>query len=315
VTPIIGYCDDTECVETDEFKKNLIFTPVLIDLEKEYTGNSLTCAIEERMRTQLTIDYSNNRWRNNIQCRRGLNQDLGFTNEIRKYFQGVELEFYEESTTNLGVVRNTLVSHFLNRTAPNTYTGTGITYSIDVPTEKITLSFDFRNRNENQIPAINTFVNGNPYLPVLGNQYWGGKKIFIKWSLIFYYFDWPQPFMDRLNIMQDITVRDYAGTVSIVPQGGNSFYCTEQPFCFEASIILANPQNYYLVNTSEIKQSGGNITESENFVPKKLAQQTSSIFSSQQADYTGGDAVFCINPSTFFINQTYKFAAMAKKKQ
>lgn len=309
-TTVLPYCL-TPCPGTILDPVGLVFTGSITDLHDEYLGNDLTCVIEERLRSKLIIDFSDNRWKNNLDCRvNELGNETLQSNDIRKYLTRVDLEMYETYTGLGGTVKNVVEQKILQRTAPNTYTSTGITHSFDMTAETLTVYYDFRNRNDANTPCLLTFLNGAPYLPVQGNQYWGGKQINIRWSLTFYYHDFAVPYTDTLYFTQRITVKDYSNDVTI-NNYDKTVFCDSGDFCMEAAIVLASPADYKLIATRQ--QQAGLLVESEGFVPDNLGQETDSAITFNDTDYTGGRAVFCADGTQLITGQTYKFSAMAKK--
>jgi len=310
---VLPYCL-TPCPTSVEFPINLEFTGSIIDLHDEYLGNSLTAAIEERLRTKLIVDFSDNRWKNNIDCRLGndVGGDTTVSNDIRKYLNGVELEFFESSSDPVlgGTVKNTLVKEFINKTGVNTFSSPNIAFTFDMSTEKLTMTYDFRNRNDQNLPALFSFLNGTPYLPVIGNQYWGGKQLSIRWSLVFYYNDFPTPFTDTLYFTQTLNVRDYSNDVTIT-NFDKTVFCNTGSFCLEAAIVFASPSNYRLIATRQ--QSSGLLVEAESFAPDNLGQQTDLSIPSMDINYGTGAAQFCMDGSQLLVGNTYKLSAMAKK--
>jgi hypothetical protein len=309
---VVSYCDAICPTSVDE-PSGLLITPTLIDMHQEYTGNSLTCAIEERMRTKVIVDFSDDRWKRHIDCRRGLTGETVTSNDIRKYLAGVNLEFYTEytDTTLGGTVRNILDSQFIQRISTNNYQSAGINFTFDMVGETLTMYYDFRNRNDtNQFP-IYSFLNGNPYLPIQGDQYWGGKTIYIKWQLVFYYSDFTLPYYDNLNIMQRINVRDYSNDVTI-DNINTDIFCDSGLFCMKGKILFSIPEDYKLFVTQQIVDSA-TISEAEGFVPDEFPQLTDPSISFTNTDYTGTDAIFCIDGSKLTINNKYKFSVFAKK--
>lgn len=306
----VPYCL-SECEDSYETPSSLIFTGSLTDIHDEYFGNNLTAAIEERIRTKLIVDFSDDRWKNNLDCRvNALGSEILTTNDIRKYLNGVKLEFYHTYSDTIGTVVDTLDLQFINKTGVNTFNSPAISFAFDMTGETLTMYYDFRNRNETSASALSSTVNGLPYSPILGNQYWGGKSITIRWSLTFFYFDFPQPFTDTLYYTQTLNVRDYTSDVTLTPYTDEVF-CSQGQFCIEAAIVFASPENYRLVATRQLNE--GVITEHENFTPDNLGRQTDASMASAEDDYTGGRAVFCVDPSALQVGNIYKFSAMAKQ--
>lgn len=314
---IATYCNSPcSSLASYDYPTTLLFTPSLFDIDKEYTGNFLTCCIEERMRSQLIVDYSDNRWKNNIDCRKtgSVGGDTANTNDIRKHLQSIEFEIYQESFSTYfgGTIKHVHDQQSIGKIGMNNYSAssTNLVFTFDPVNETLTLTYDWRNRNESNIPNIITFFNGLQALNI-DNQYWGGKSFFIKWRLNFYYYDFAKPFTESLDIIQKMVVKDYSTDVVITNGFDLDFVCPEETICFDAAIIKTNPELYRLINTFQL--TPGSISEEENWTPGELAQQANAYIYGQDVDYTSGNAVFCLNPSTLNINQSYTYSAMAKK--
>lgn len=318
VANVAPYCS-TSC--GDEAPSELEFTATLLDIDKEFTGNFLTCAIEERMRTKLIVDYSDNKWRDNLDCRRGLNAEESVTsNDIRNYLTNIGMQIYTEyADASLGgTVKNVLDEKNIQKIGPNTYSSNGPSFTFDTVNEIITLYYDFRNRNQSTIPALYTLLNGSGYLPIQDDQYWGGKTIFIRWTLTFYYYNWPVPFIDNLHIIQKMVVKDYSNDVVMSRITPGSFLCPGQQVCYKGTIAFGTPANYNNVNTLELSDGNGggsgNPEEEESWIPSELPISASTKIIGQDITYAGTDAQFCTVVNTLLTNQTYKFASMAKKQ-
>lgn len=314
-TSVVPYCENP-CPASYDYPNSLEFTATLSDTDNEYTGNDLTAVIDERIRTKLVVDYSDNKWKNNIDCRTlgSFGGDTISSNDLRKYLVGVSLEIYEEYTdTNLGgTVRNVLDQQFIQKIGTNTYQSNNIVFTFDTVAENLEMYYDFRNRASANLPCLSTTLDGAGYLPLQGNQYWGGKQLYIRWRLQFYYTDWATPFIDYLDIIQQLYVRDYSEDVQLDEVSPSSFLCPGQSYCIDASIAYGTPGNYKLINTFELIDGPGLVTESEAFVTGLLDQEQSDVFGSQDSDFTGGDARFCLDASELLLNQSYKFTAIAK---
>jgi hypothetical protein len=325
-TSAIPYCV-VGCSEGGLGEENYLhFTGSLIDVNNEYTGNELDCIIEERLRSKLVVDHSGNAWVNNLRCRNPSAAE--FANDLRNYLSNVSCEIYTEYTDTAlgGVVKNQLEYWLMQRNSSSvsltSYVSNGIAFNFDLTNKLLTLSADFRCRDEAATPCNSTTLNGANFFPVQDNQYWGGKDVFIKWSLYFYYHDFPMPFIDRLDFVQKLHVADYGyDDIAISAIGDKSFVCGGETVCFNADINsgLADPETYNLINTIEPVDSGGiaagGLKESESYDPPELDQQQDEAFFDQDDAYSsGGQGLFCLDPANLIINQEYKISVMAKKQ-
>lgn len=314
---IVSYCGSTESVgcASYEYPTDLLFTATLADCNQEFNGNFLTCVIEERMRSKLIVDYSDNRWKNNIDCRKtgSVGGDTINTNDIRKYLESIDFEIYQEGFSAIfgGTTKHVHDFQTVTRNNVNQYTSSSsnLSFTVDTVNEQLIMYYDWRNRNENNTYNLYSYFNGQQFLPI-DNQYWGGKSFFIKWRLNFNYYDFRQPFTESLDIIQKMVVKDYDTNITVTPTVDQDFVCPEEVLCYDGSILFSDPEDYKLINIFEL--SPGQLYEEENWVPAILPQLSSIYFNTQDADYTGGDAHFCIDPSTLNVNQSYNFSTIAK---
>lgn len=335
-TAVVSYCNTPACFEL----YTLGFTGTLYDIDNAYTGNELTVSIEERLRSKLLVNYASDRWRNNLTCRFG-EIDIGgvgyvASNDIRKYLTYVYFEIYTEYNDTIlgGTVKNLLEQKVMQRTGTNTYTGGGITFTFDTVAETLEMQYDFRVRNQSNALALATYLNGATYYPIQDTQYWGGgclnhKELFIKWRLQFYYHDLPTPFIDNLDFIQKLHCKDYDGHLQIrgltVPDGEDyqrGIVCEDdETNCFFADLTIdgldcsptGDPEDFKLINMIETMPISGNLNEADASAPDIMTQQTHTAIVDQDADFTGGDARFCIDGTQLINGQRYKITAMAKK--
>lgn len=311
-----SYCEPGCNLVEYGYPTDLVFTPTLSDCETEYTGNFLTCVIEERMRSKLIVDYSDDRWKNNLDCRKNgsVGNDVSFTNDIRVHLDSIEVEIYQEAFSSVfgGTMKHVHDYHKVVKTGANIYSSSSsnLVFTVDTVNELLSMSYDWRNRNEANVPNIMSYYNGAAFYPI-DTQYWGGKSFFIKWRLNFIYKNvFRTTFTESLDIIQKMVVKDYDTTITVTNDYELDFVCPDETLCFDAAIALINPENYKLINIFEL--SPGQLYEEENWVPAILGQELSPYFNTQDADYTGGDAHFCLDPSTLNPNQSYNFSTLAK---
>lgn len=328
-TAALPYCyAGCETVDYDN-PSTLELTGSLIDLNNEYLGNELTCVIEERLRSKLIVNYSDDRWKNNLTCRSPYGEDVEvvFSNDIRRYLSYVTCEIYTEynDATLGGEIKNQLEFYLMQRNSASvsftSYVSSGIVFNFDTVNEILTMYVDFRNRDEFLTPCLSTTKDGSPFFPLQDNQYWGGKDIFIKWSLYFYYDDFPGPFIDKLDFVQKLHVQDYTEDITIVPDVDKPFICPSETICYTANHQpgILDPETYNLINTIEPVDSGGiasgNLKESEEYAPPELTQQQDDTFFNQDETFAVDEtAQFCVDPSELTIGQDYKISVIAKKQ-
>lgn len=299
----------------------LDFTGFLYDYNREFTGNSLSCVIEERMRSKLQIDFAADKWKNDILDRLGLT----VPNDIRKYLTQITFQIYDQVVDiNLGVIRNIYDERIAYRVNQTTYTGNN-GLSLTFGTDTANFKADWRNRYEANTQAIRTEINGILWSSILSNQYWGGTIKKIDWILLFVYDDYAYPFSDTMTFTQALTVADYVGGVgaplSIEAQTEadeeKDFWCPGDEFCLQASLTEENPSDYSLI--TNIEPDPGSIytiEEAEAWAGAQLVQLTSPKIISQEILYSSTSlqkAKWCIDTDELELDTTYKVSALAKK--
>ncbi len=289
------------------------FTGSLSDVQREFFGDELTCVIEERIRSKMYLDYSYDMWKNDVFNRLG----LVVSNDIRQLLQFVKVEIYEEyyDSNVAGTVINLLKQSTLNKTGPNTFVGTDISATFNV--DNAELEYTFRNNNDVNGLPISTTVNGVPYYNAfnpIGNQYWGGKDLFIKWRFGFVY----PTFNDNIDYIQKLHVKDYDAGIEITRVGSSSYYvCPDKSLCYRAEVTAAIPdydsEEWLLINTIESVVLP--ILEEEAFNGPELPQETNQYIFQQDTLYhaPGVRGEWCVDASLLTTNQSFKFSAMAKK--
>jgi hypothetical protein len=327
-TNIVDYCHMV-CDEAYGVDNAPQFSGSISDIDNTYSGNELTVCIEERLKTSLIVDYSDDRWFNNLVCRGWCASGCSRNpppadNDIRKYLKSVTCEIYTEYTdANLGLVKNILDIQTVTRTALNTYSSSSSNLIFSFVAEILSLSYSFRVRNEENIVALSTTANGAPYFPIQDTQYWGGaangtKDLFIKWRLEFYYYDWSTPFTDLVSYLQKLHVRGYNDHLlfSDLPDT----VCSGSTQCFTVNTDLMTPETYKQINTIEPLPKTGVITEDEPTAPDLLPQLTDSSLTGQDPDFTAGSANFCVDSDELSLvnansQGTYDFKVVSMSKK
>lgn len=313
--------DHVPCFDGEGF--NLAAT--LSDYQTEFTGNDLECVIEERMKSTISLDFTSDKWKNDILTRLGLTT----SNDIRRYLTEVSVSIFDENhVTGIGVIRNLYDLKVSSKYGLLSYsTQPGLT--LDFTTvDKPVFTYEWRNRFENTVDCLQTTIdNTTNVIPVYGKQYWGGKTLKIKWKLKFYYDDYILPFEDSIEIFQQIRVKNYDSDVSIEYNDGNGIrgswnkaitnVCQGEEFCM--GIVLNNNTLTNMKAIINIHPSGSGlnaINEAEAWVGDELPQMLSPIFSSGDEDfstiYTKLAAKFCIDTSKLSVN-SYQVSGIAKK--
>lgn len=298
-------------------------TARLRDLKHSYTGNYLTCCIEERIRSTIVLDYMDD-YGINMYFRDIFNR-LGLTiTDVSRYLSQVSFTIYDISSTP--GQKHVVDSRTVYKTSPFVYASRGGGITVTFNAGDITLEADWRNRYESGTLNVETYdtVTGAALGP-LSNQYWGGRSFVIEWGLTYYYDDYITPFTDEIVIQQQIIVRDYSSCVQIYaqnsPDENNEFWCPEDTMCLRSEFDLAcsggePAANYELITT--IEPDPGSITtiqEHEAFVPLILPQQTSALITSQEVTYSTtllNNAKFCVDVANLLLTD-YKITAIAKR--
>lgn len=294
-------------------------TARLRDTLHGYPGNLLTCCIEERMRSQITLDYIDDygigMYARDIYNRLGLT----IANDITRYLAKVEFSIYDTvSTPGYKHLVDNRVSYPVS---PGNFLQVGM--SLTFGTGTATFYADWRNRYESGVANIQTYntTTGVSIGPT-SNQYWGGRQFTVEWKLSFYYDDYITPFSDEVIIHQTIIVKDYVSCLQIhaqnAPDENKEFWCPEDTMCLRSEFLClggAPTLNYELITT--IEPNPGSITtiqETEVFLPVLLPQQTSALILSQEDYYDNtllNNAKFCVDVANLsFID--YKITALAK---
>ncbi len=293
-------------------------TGFISDYETEFEGNDLECAIEERMRTRIHLDFAANKWKNDILARFG----IVTSNDIRRYLTKVDVLIYEEYTdlTLGGVVRNVFDQATALRISPLVYNppvGLELDFSI---ANQADFKYSFRNRFEDFISNVQSYINGSPVLP-LTNQDWGGKTLKIQMTLSFFYDDIPSPFTDNVVMTQQIRVKDY-GEMAVKHITGEELddtenVCLDDEVCYVGLLDDDLSNRKLIVNIIPNDTVITNTQEAEVWVGDQLPQLTTPKIIEEEEDYTdqfGGKAAkFCIDTTQLILGASYKISALAKR--
>lgn len=291
------------------------FTANLADYDKVYTGNNLECVVEERMRSMIQMDYTLDKWKDDIFNRLG----LVVTNDIRRYLTNIDLEIYETYTDPLlGTVKNIFDRKNavkLNATTYSTPSGMVLNFGTDLAR----FYYYWRNRYEDHLPCIQTLVNGVAQTPVFETQNWADKTLYVEWRLKFIYDDYTTPFSDTIILYQMIRVADYNREILIknqdTTQPNKTSFCKGEEMCLYGELATVSPTDYHIINN--IEASPGNsstIEESEQWVGGVLDQLTTDkIYDQDSAFGANKKGNFCIDTTKLIAGLTYKISMIAKK--
>jgi hypothetical protein len=291
------------------------FDARLSDYNREFSGDDLECVIEERMRSNLFMDFTNDKFKNDIFNRLGLT----IPNDIRRYLTQIDFTIYEEYVdTYLGNVRNIFDYRTSTKISAVSYSTGGINLSFNNGYAEF--SADWRNRYEGAINCQQTLVNNLNFVPLQSTQDWSGKNLIVEWKLKLFYDDYAAPFTDVLYYKQKINVKGYESIIQITSQipadEDKTFWCTDDFMCLKATLGDPMLVDYKLINT--IEPAPGNILtieEAESWTGAILPQLSTPKIYNQEEDYgqtSPSVAKFCINTSELLVN-SYKISAMAKK--
>jgi hypothetical protein len=292
----------------------------LDDYNKQYDGHNLECCIEERMRTKLKLDFAFNKWKNDLFDRFGLVS----SNDIRVFLRTVKIEIFEEyfdTTYGLGTIRNVFDTKTITNAGLSGFTTEENMTSV-FGTTWAEFTYSWRNRFESNVPNVQTLINGAPYLPVMSNQYWGGKTLKVRWTLTFFYRSYSNPFTEEFVIDQQIRVKDYGKmTVSAVNESAfieQSSICSNSETCF-AGILDDNSLTDRKLITNIYPLNGGitSINEAEVWDGAELEKLNTNKIVNQEENYatlfSEKASKFCVDGTKLVVNSQYNISAIAKK--
>jgi len=290
----------------------------LDDYNRQFLGNNLECAIEERMRSKIKLYYPFNKWKNDIFNRLGLT--VG--NDIRRYLTQVIVTIYDTSfNPSYGIIQNVYDYKSSVKYGLNSYTAQdGLTMNFGSTWSEFV--YEWRNRFENNIDCIGTLINGIPVLPVQAKQYWGGKTLIVSWRLFFTYDDYNSPFTDEVVFNQQIRVKDYSGlTIGHLNSGRSEYdsvvdFCQGEEPCFGSIINGALTDRKLIVNITPKDGNINTLNEAESWSGNQLEQLTTDEVTNEDEDYitesSNKVAQFCVDTSKLSVN-SYQVSALAKK--
>ena len=290
----------------------------LDDYNRQFLGNNLECAIEERMRSKLKLFYPFYKWKNDIYNRLGLT--VG--NDIRRYLTQVIVTIFDTSVDpSFGIIQNVYDYKSSVKYGFNSYTAQdGLTMNFDNTWAEFI--YEWRNRFEQNVDCIGTLINGIPTVPVQSNQYWGGKTLTLSWKLFFTYDDYNSPFTDEVIFNQQIRVKDYSDlTISHLNSGRTEYdevvdFCQGEEPCFGSIIDGSLTDRKLIVNITPKDGNINTLNEAEAWEGNQLNQLTTDEITDEDEDYITESAnkvaTFCIDTSKLSVN-SYHVSALAKK--
>lgn len=306
----------------DEDGSGFTATATLSDYNHEYEGNDLECCIEERMKSNIRMEFPFDQWKDHVFNRLG----LVVPNDIRNNLDSIELllfEEYHDPWTPAQIIRQYVDMKYAPKLQNNTFQIPG-GMTLDFDNTWAEFSYEWRNRFETYTPNVQTTNAGNTQFPPTGNQYWGGKTIKIEWIL---YFIYPSlNLTDKFIFQQQIRVKDYGEmSVKFVDDDPDdpgfkelSNICKDEEICFAG--ILQNsslPDRKLIVNIMPTGAGVNNVEEAEVWVGNELPQLTTNKIVNEEEDYhnlySETAAKFCIDGSKLSVNSSYQISALAKK--
>jgi hypothetical protein len=296
---------------------------ILSDYRGFNLGNYLRVAPEERMKTQIYLEYSFNKYKAAILARLGLT----INNDIKTYLKKYTVELYTEVTAGLTTTKQVLDRKII--------TNSGGVFTID-PAFAINESvgnylwirYPFRVRYEPNVLCMETWINGIQQLTSTGTQDWTGKTVYIKHSAEFEYIDYSPVFSETFDFIQKLSVglydNDAEDTTGKAEMGssGDANVCQGEDACFVFWMVAIETDK--LIGTFDKAIYGiGNIEEEENtWVPvalwspllPELSAHIISVNEEISNDSTGlTKGKICVDTNDLVIGQTYKVSAISKR--
>ena len=283
----------------------------LIDFNSYYTGNQLTCCVEERLIALANISYGITGFSDDIFSRLG----LVVPNDIRRYMTSIQVETYEDA----GITRQYFDRQTMLKTSPTTYTSASgmVLYWA---TDSIQIEYDFRVRYEDWIQNLQTKV-GSVFLgSPTSNMNWAGRQINIKFTINLFYDDYVSPFTDVIELVIVLNPHGYsAAPLSIVNTDLSplsSYYCGAT--CLKAILdgTILDPEAYNLLMTAEPLPGFAPTIEENETCTGTFVALTTPKFSSQEPSFSFSEPSitnFCLDYTQFVLNTPYKLTALAKK--
>lgn len=312
-------CDAVPCYDGN----GLDFSGKLSDYQNEYSGNNLECVVEERMKSEIQIDFAFNKWKDDLFNRLGLVS----TNDIRRYLTKISVEFYDtQFYTIFQNIKNIYDYKEINKNGFNSYTSQpGMTISFT--SNSANFIYEWRNRFEGHLNCISSFLGNTPISPQ-ASQDWGGKTIKIKWSFVFTYDDYVAPFSDTLIYEQKIRVKTYDKRISVTAVDEDDEAITKTNYCKGDNICVGgfltgsvddpNNEDFKLIsNIKPLNSSVSNILESEVWEGDELNQLNQIDIVNQDEDFVqifdDIGATFCLKTDNLVVNSQYEISVIAKK--
>lgn len=308
----------------------LELTGKLSDYQKVFLGNDLEVVPEERIKAILDLQYFdgvNNSLNDRLLERFGVAPTAN-PGDIRSSLKEVNITLSWEETISGQLHKHIVDEVKILRTGVNTYllpTGTefiatGTDTSLPGFEQACRLAYTFRVRYEDDILNIRSYINGVLQSAPLATQNWIGKTILIDWSLLFEYELLSPVLQDTILFQHKIRPKDYENTAD----PGDRFLdflsiddelqvlCETDELCPVSTKIHLPDEYRHIVNLDRDSFKVQNIEEEETWdgiLPMSVSDKLTDV----DSDYVYDTAGFCVDLTALNKNQTYKYAAIAKK--
>ena len=264
---VIGY---------DSTDGELNFISSFTDYNGTYLGNDLACIPEERMKASVKIEYESPAKLFYARC--GFLDTFINTNDLRDYLyqieistywvNGVEKHYYSKDIINKKVDKQFQLPNWINID------------SVDFNKE-LNLNFNFRVGFADDIPNLESYVNGVKQGTPMVNMSWTNKTIYVEWKFYLKYQTQEVPdIVEVLTYKQKLVVGEYENfneTPELTQTNDKNFLCSDDTFCPEFTLQGTYDNDYRFIGNLELQHYPPQVTgtliefECDNF------QSTSNI--------------------------------------
>jgi hypothetical protein len=304
------------------------FSGELIDYYRSYSGNDLTCAMEERMLSKVAITYGGDLYKNDIFNRLGIvvpNNILTYLTKIRfKIYENAPVAAYNPYQPTPQEILNYLDEREMvkQKNNPSIFSGQTGEFAAIVGTEAITLYGYWRNRYESNVDCIRSVIDGVDYGSKLMSQYWGGHNLTVEWQLEFFYDNIDSPFTDIVVHRQTIRVKDYLTDIQITAQTAEDeakdSRCLTDDLKYQTEYTPPTAEEYRVVNNIEVNPGSiSTIEEADSWTSPTLTQKTTTKIPIASQEYYIGQTV--VDKQLFDIAEaqlaqnTYRISSVVKR--